>query len=101
MLARIQPRTKSAMQAGKATARGWELVFEPADARAPDPLMGWTVTADTEGQVRLAFATAEDAIAYARRQGLAFELASEEKPRRIIKAYADNFAYNRKIPWTH
>ncbi len=101
MLARIHKQTKSAMQSGRANTRLWELVFAPASARLPDPLMGWTESADMNGQVRLRFDTREEAIAYAKRHGIPFEIMIEGKARRIIKAYADNFAYSRKQPWTH
>jgi len=101
MLARIYKPAKSAMQSGKAKLGSWELVFEPAAARTPDRLMGWTLTTDTAGQVRLTFDTREEAIAFATRHGIAFELMAEEVQPRIIKAYADNFSYHRKVPWTH
>ena len=101
MLARIQKPPKSAMQSGRANTRLWELVFEPASARLPDPLMGWTESTDTNGQVRLRFDTREEAVAFARRHGIPFEVSPEPKTQRIIKAYADNFAFTRKQPWTH
>ena len=101
MLARISRPARSAMQSGMARSRLWELVFEPASARLPDPLMGWTVSADMNGQVRLAFETREEAVAYARRHGIAFEVLTEPESHKIIKAYADNFAFHRKEPWTH
>jgi hypothetical protein len=63
--------------------------------------MGWTTSTDTNGQVKLAFHTLEEAVAYARRHGIAFEVLPDRAPKRIIKAYADNFAFGRKIPWTH
>lgn len=101
MLARIHKPSKNAMQSGRANTRLWELVFEPASARTPDPLMGWTQTADTHGQVRLRFDTREEAVAYAQRNGISFEVQAEATTKRIIKTYADNFAFGRKQPWTH
>jgi predicted kinase len=101
VLARIYRPAKSAMQSGKANTKVWELVFEPASARISDPLMGWTVTGDTDGQVRLSFDTREEAVAFADRHGIAFEVSESEEPPKIIKAYADNFAFHRKEPWTH
>jgi hypothetical protein len=77
------------------------LEFEPASARRSDPLMGWTLTADTNGQIRLSFETSEEAVAYAQAHGIAFQITEPKTPKRIIKAYADNFAYGRKQPWTH
>ncbi|HEY5107050.1 MAG TPA: ETC complex I subunit [Caulobacteraceae bacterium] len=101
MLARIYRPAKSAMQSGKAKTRVWELVFEPASARVSDPLMGWTQSTDMNGQVRLTFESREEAVNYAQRHGIAFEVLPEEKRPNIIKAYADNFAFHRKQPWTH
>ena len=101
MLARIYKPSKSAMQSGKANTKDWVLEFEPASARRSDPLMGWTQTTDTEGQVRLSFETRDEAVRYADQHGIAFQLIDPKPAKRIIKAYADNFAFGRKVPWTH
>jgi hypothetical protein len=101
MLARIYRPSKTAMQSGKARTQDWVLEFEPAAARRPDPLMGWTETTDTDGQLRLSFDTKEEAVAYATARGLAFQLIDPKPAKKIIKAYADNFAFGRKVPWTH
>ena len=70
----IRPNERSAMSSGRATARGWTLTFKPRSAPRIEPLMGWTESADTLQQVRLSFPTAEAAIGYCQRQGLAFEV---------------------------
>ena len=101
MLARIYRPSKTAMQSGKARTQDWVLEFEPAAARRPDRLMGWTQTTDTDGQVRLTFGSKEEAVAYAQAHGLAFQLVDPKPAKKIIKAYADNFAFGRKVPWTH
>jgi len=41
------------------------------------------------------------AVRYAQAHGIAFQLIEPKPANRIIKAYADNFAFGRKIPWTH
>jgi hypothetical protein len=101
MLARIYRPAKNAMQSGRANTRLWELSFEPATARTPDPLTGWTQSTDMDGQVRLRFATREEAVAYAKRHGIPFEVNADPQHKKNIKAYADNFAFQRKQPWTH
>ena len=102
MLARIFQPSKTAMQSGKAKTKDWVLEFEPKAARRSDPLMGWTQTSDTESsQVLLSFDTKDDAVRYAEQHGIAFQLIDSKPARRIIKAYADNFAFGRKVPWTH
>ena len=74
MLARIYQPPKNAMQSGKANTKVWVLEFEPASARWPDPLMGWTQTTDLNGQVKLPFDTREEAVAYANKYGIPFRL---------------------------
>ena len=64
--ARIYLPAKTAMQSGHRNTREWVLEFEPQARKSHDPLMGWTASADTLGQVRLTFETKEDAITYAR-----------------------------------
>jgi len=89
------------MQSGEANTKQWVLAFEPSEARAIDPLMGWTSSLDTQKQVRLRFDTREEAIAYAEKAGLAYQIfESQDAPRRRI-AYADNFKWGRVGQWTH
>jgi hypothetical protein len=102
MLARIFRPAKTAMQSGRAKTTEWVLEMEPSDARRSEPLMGWTQTADTESsQVRLKFESKEDAVRYADEHGIPFQLVDPKPAKRIIKAYADNFAFGRRFPWTH
>ena len=101
MLARIYKPAKTTMQSGRSRTHEWVLEFAPASARYPDPLTGWTSSTDMSGQVRLTFETKEEAVAYAQKHGLAFKLTEPTERRVIIKAYADNFATDRKQPWSH
>ena len=91
------------MKSGRGKTQDWVLEFEPKDARSPDPMMGWaTQTGDTEAsQGRLSFETKEEAVRYADHHGIAFQLTDPKPAKRILKAYADNFAFGRKVPWTH
>ena len=53
-------------------------------------------------QVRLRFATAEEAVAYAERHGIPYQVfETTNKAPRSSQSYADNFAYGRRAPWTH
>ena len=101
MLARIYKPSKSSMQSGRAKFEDWVLEFEPASARTPEPLMGWSSSNDTQSQVVLRFPTSQEAVAYAQKNGIPFQLFEPKAERKIIKAYADNFAFQRKEPWTH
>ncbi|WP_339861031.1 ETC complex I subunit [Paremcibacter congregatus] len=93
MTARIYKPTKNAMQSGMKNTRQWILEYISEKGKSLDPLMGWTGSSDMESQVKLKFATKEDAIAYAKRNGLAYEVVEPKMPKRRIKAYADVFAY--------
>ena len=100
-LARIYKPTKTTMQSGQGRAREWILEIEPGSARTPDPLTGWTSTTDLNGQIRLSFETSDEAVAYAKKHGIGVQLFPANERRLIIKAYADNFAADRKQPWSH
>jgi len=99
--ARIFQQPKPATQSGVAGTHDWVLDFEPAAARRADPLMGWTGSADTQTQVRLRFATREEAVAYAEKGGLAYDIELPRARRLRPKAYADNFRFGRPENWTH
>ena len=101
MTAKIYRPAPNAMQSGKARSQEWLLEFESTTPRTVDPLMGWISNADTSSQVRMWFDTREEAIEFAKRQGIPFQVAESREPARIIKAYADNFAADRRRPWTH
>jgi len=101
MSARIYSPAKTAMQSGKAKTGHWVLEFEPEQPRKIDPLMGYTSSGDMKSQIRLTFATKEEAIAYAQRNGIAFRVQEPKEPRRRQMAYAENFRHDRKMPWTH
>lgn len=101
MFAKIYRPARTAMQSGQAKSKRWVLAFEPESARRPDPLMGWTSSTDMRGQVELWFDTREAAVAYAVREQIPHQVIEPKERRRAKKAYADNFAFDRKRPWTH
>lgn len=101
MVARIYKPAKTAMQSGLAKTERWRLEFEPELPRVVEPLMGYTSSADTRQQVRLEFDTQEEAIAYAERNGIAYELFEPAQPKWRPAAYSDNFKFNRVGSWTH
>jgi hypothetical protein len=101
MLAKIYRPARNAMQSGTAKSEKWVLEFDSETPRTVDPLMGWIGNADTNTQVRMNFDTREEAIAFAQRNGLPFQVTETREARRVIKAYADNFSAYRKRPWTH
>ena len=101
MTARIYKPSKTAMQSGKAKTHDWVLDYEPEVPHTVEPLMGWTSSSDMRQQVKLRFATAEEAIAYCKREGIAYQLLADKEPSRRTMSYSDNFAFNRRGAWTH
>ncbi len=101
MVARIFRPAKTAMQSGRGKAGRWVLVWDAEAPRAVEPLMGYTSSADMKQEVRLTFATREEAIAYAERNGIAYEVDAEHDRTRRLMSYSDNFATSRRFPWTH
>ncbi len=101
MRARIFQQPKTAMQSGVAGTRDWVLDWEPGVAQRLDPLMGWTGSGSTQAQVSLRFETREEAVAYAQREGIAYDLELPAVRVHKPKAYADNFKFGRPENWTH
>ncbi len=89
------------MQSGEARTKLWRLDFDQASRREIEPLMGWTSSGDMRQQLRLAFDTLEEALAYAQREGIAYRVEAPQEAKRRTIAYADNFKFNRVGPWTH
>ncbi len=92
---RIYKPVRTATQQGRAGTGKWVLEFAPAGPKERDPLMGWTGSADTLGQVRLTFDTKEDAVAYAERRGYRYSVRDPEVRKTRVKSYADNFRYGK------
>jgi hypothetical protein len=101
MTARIYKPSKTAMQSGFANTKAWVLDFDPEEARRVEPLMGWTSSSDMRQQLRLRFATREEAIAYCERHGIAYQAFEPKPPSRRTMSYADNFSFKRRDAWTH
>ena len=101
MSARIFSPARTAMQSGTAKTGHWVLEFEPEKPLTIEPLMGYTSSSDMRRQVRLTFSTMEEAVAYAQKNGIAFRIEPEKKVVRRQVSYAENFRYDRKMPWTH
>jgi hypothetical protein len=83
------------MQSGRGQTRKWLLEYEPASRRDPDPLMGWSSAEDTLNEVRLRFDSLDEAIAFAKKEGLDYTLIQPHALTPKAKSYADNFRYDR------
>lgn len=96
MQVRIYRPAKTAMQSGKGNTKAWVLEYEPAARKEADALMGWLGSDDTAQQVRITFASKDEAVAYAKRKGLEFQVFEEatKKPAGP-KNYSDNFRFDK------
>ena len=100
MAARIYQPAKNAMQSG-ARAKDWVLEYDAEERRYVDPLMGWTGSGDMKSQLKLKFTSKEDAVAYAERNKIAYQVIEPKTVRPKPKAYSDNFKYGNAYRWTH
>jgi len=101
MLARIFKPARTAMQSGNAKTENWMLVYEPEQPLQVEPLMGYTSSGDMRRQVKLSFDSKEEAVAYAERNGIPYQIAVDHEHQPSTQSYADNFRYGRPQPWTH
>lgn len=91
--ARIFQPSPSATQSGKGRSRSWQLVVEGQTSETRDPTTGWHRSGNTLKQLQLHFSTAEEAIAFARGQGLDYEVTTPQVRHPSIRRYGDHFRY--------
>ena len=96
MTARIYRPARTAMQSGTAKTERWLLEYEPEQPRQIEPLMGWTSSGDMKSQLKLWFDNEAEAVAYATRNGIAYQVQEGKPAARRGMSYADNFANNRR-----
>ena len=88
--AKIYKPSKTAMQSGIKKFDKWIIEFI-TDEPGINPLMGWESSTDTYSEVKLEFKSKDQAIEYAKKNKIDYELI-EPKIRKINKkSYADNF----------
>ena len=81
---------KTSMQSGRGKTKNWLLKFEDTKSGI-NPLMGWESSTNTLSELNLEFSSKEEAIKYAKKNNINYELI-EPKSRKIIKkSYSDNF----------
>ncbi|AHC73308.1 hypothetical protein P856_60 [Candidatus Endolissoclinum faulkneri L5] len=101
MIVRIYKPGKTALNSAWGENKAWILECCPDSRRIPEPLMGWVSAKDTNNQIRITFDSKEEAVAFARRNGLNFNLQDSREHKLTPKSYAHNFAFNRRSQWTH
>ena len=101
MAARIYRPARSAMQSGAGNSKLWRLEFDAEKPREIEPVMGWTSSRDMKSQIHLQFDSAEEAVAYAQKHGIAYRLEQPKPATRQVQVYSDNFKFARTGQWTH
>ena len=88
--AKIYKPSKTAMQSGLKKFDKWIIEFF-TDQPGIDPLMGWETSTDTYSELKLEFSSKEQAIEYAKKNKIIYEVSEPKKRKIVKKSYADNF----------
>jgi len=88
--AKIYIPNKSPMQSGLGKTDKWIIEFETKNP-TKNPLMGWESSSDTLSELKLEFSSKDQAINYAKKMKIDYEIIEPKKRKVIKKSYADNF----------
>jgi len=91
MKAKIYKPAKTAMQSGRAKYNKWVLKFLDQKNQLKDTMMGWNGGSSTVSQIELKFSTKEEAVSYAKKNNIDYEVLETSERKVISKSYADNF----------
>ena len=91
MKAKIFKPAKTAMQSGRSKFNKWVLKFSDKKNQLKDTMMGWNGGGSTISQIELKFSSKEEAVNYAKKNGIDYEVLETRERKVINKSYADNF----------
>jgi len=91
MKAKIFKPAKTAMQSGRSKFNKWVLKFSDKKNQLKDTMMGWNGGSSTISQIELNFSSKEEAVNYAKKNGIDYEVLETRERKVINKSYADNF----------
>ena len=91
MKAKILKPAKTAMQSGRSKFNKWVLKFSDKKNQLKDTMMGWNGGSSTISQIELKFSSKEEAVNYAKKNGIDYEVLETRERKVINKSYADNF----------
>ena len=91
MKAKIYKPSKTAMQSGRSKYNKWVLKFSDQKNQRKDTMMGWNGGSSTVSQIELKFSSKEEAVSYAKRNSIDYEILETSERKVINKSYADNF----------
>ena len=79
------------MQSGRAKYNKWVLKFLDQKNQLKDTMMGWNGGSSTVSQIELKFSSKEEAVSYAKKNSIDYEILETSERKVINKSYADNF----------
>jgi hypothetical protein len=91
MKVKIFKPAKTAMQSGRSKFNKWVLKFSDKKNQLKDTMMGWNGGSSTISQIELKFSSKEEAVNYAKKNGIDYEVLETRERKVINKSYADNF----------
>jgi len=92
---RIYQPAKSAMQSGTNNIHFWQMDFETRE-RWENPLMGWTSSGDPMSNIKVDFATKEEAIAHCKKMGWDYYVQKPNVNQPKPRSYGSNFSWNKR-----
>ena len=78
------------MQSGIAKTKDWILEYI-VEKNSINPLMGWESSKNTLSELNLKFSSKDNAIKYAKKNKIDYEVIEPKNKKVIKKSYADNF----------
>ena len=91
MKAKIYKPSKTAMQSGRSKYSKWVLKFSDKKNQLKDTMMGWNGGSSTVSQIELKFSSKDEAVNYAKKNSIDYEVLETSERKVITKSYADNF----------
>ena len=79
------------MQSGRSKYNKWVLKFSDQKNQLKDIMMGWNGGSSTVSQIELKFSSKEEAVSYAKKNSIDYEILETSERKVINKSYADNF----------
>ena len=86
----IYKPSKSAMQSGRSKTKQWLLEYPPSK-KETNPVTGWIGSANTTQHIKLSFETKEQAIDFAKKKKLDFQVIQPNAENAPTRKYEDNF----------
>ncbi len=86
----IYKPAKTSMQSGIGKTKKWVLKFKD-EKSGVNPLMGWESSTNMLTELNLEFSSKDQAIKYAKKNNISYELIEFKNKKIVKKSYANNF----------